>query len=249
MRKILAACITFNEERILPYWLRHYSTFATQLVVHDSFSTDRTREIAASFGAEVRDFDMGGKVNDPLMARIKGEGWIGTDADWVIFSDADEFVYFPLGVDRTLAHYEQNHVAVAKTYGYEMVSDQPPTGEGQIYDEIKMGARDDRWYGKYLWNPRLVQRIIFQMGAHECRYISKDGRELPGPIAPEPIPAYTLHMHHIDSVEAIGRRYDAYRKRYSDINLKNGWGNQKDGLTHSQEKRAAIMSKIERVIP
>ncbi len=233
----------------MPFWLRHYAQFASKLIVHDSFSTDRTRDIAREFGAEVRDFDMGGKVNDPAMAKIKGEGWCGTNADWVIFTDADEFVYFPLGAGFTLDYYSRNQVAMPKPYGYEMVADKFPTTTGQIYDEVKTGARDDRWYGKpALINPRIAKRVIYQMGAHEARYVTPDGREINAPTIPERVPFYFLHFKHIDTVENIGARYDAYRARFSDVNIKNRWGNFEAGAKHAADKRAAIMAKMEKVI-
>lgn len=247
--KIEAHCITYNESAILPYWLRHYSTFANRMIVHDSFSTDDTREIAKKAGAEVVDFDMGGKVDDPMMAKIKGEAWKGTSADWVIFTDADEFVHFPMGVETTLAYYKRIGVPVIKPFGFEMVADKFPTTTGQIYDEVKMGARDDRWYGKpAIINPFVINSIIYEMGAHECRMILKNGMHVGGPTIPNPMPVYMMHMKHIDTVENIGAKYDAYKARFSDINIKNRWGNFEPGIKHAQDKRAAIMAKVERVI-
>ena len=93
--------VTYNEERILPWTLRHYGTFAARIVVHDSFSTDRTREIAWKAGAEVIDWDTVGQVNDQLLSELKNSCWLGTKAQWVIVCDADEFLWFPNGVVET----------------------------------------------------------------------------------------------------------------------------------------------------
>ena len=105
--KIQVHILAFNEEDILPYTLRHYSQFATKIIVHDSFSTDRTREICKDYGAEVRDWDTGGVLNDNLSRELKSTAWIGTDADWVITADADELIYFPKGVTQTLEEYDR----------------------------------------------------------------------------------------------------------------------------------------------
>ena len=58
--RIEAHIISFNEERIIPYTLRHYLSFCSRVILHDSFSTDGTRQIAEKLGAEVKDFDTGG---------------------------------------------------------------------------------------------------------------------------------------------------------------------------------------------
>jgi glycosyltransferase involved in cell wall biosynthesis len=250
MHKVEAHCITYNEEAILPYWLRHYATFCSKMVVHDSGSTDRTVELAKSAGAEVRTWDSGDRVNDRLMAQQKNEGWLGTDADWVTFSDADELVYFPMGVEPTLDAYDKRCFPMIKCHGWELVRPVFPSTIGQIYDEVKIGARDDRWYGKpCLFNPRLVKSIEYGMGAHDGFFTHVDGTRFTTPIQAAVPPTYLLHFKHIDSVENIGRKYDAYRARFSDINIENGWGCHKDGIEHAREKRRGFMARIERVIP
>jgi glycosyltransferase involved in cell wall biosynthesis len=38
----------FNEERFLPYFLRHYSTFCDKIFIFDNCSTDKSKEIIKS---------------------------------------------------------------------------------------------------------------------------------------------------------------------------------------------------------
>ena len=77
-----------NEERNLPECLSHLSVFS-HIVVVDSSSVDATREIAASHGAEVINFEWNGKFP-------KKRNWYLRNypprTPWVLFLDADEFV-------------------------------------------------------------------------------------------------------------------------------------------------------------
>jgi glycosyltransferase involved in cell wall biosynthesis len=79
--------LTYNEEPNLPQALRSVCGWAQQLIVLDSFSTDRTVEIAREFGAEVyqhRFEDYARQRNHALTLPIRSE--------WILFLDADEWV-------------------------------------------------------------------------------------------------------------------------------------------------------------
>jgi glycosyltransferase involved in cell wall biosynthesis len=240
-----------NEEEILPYTLRHYATFCQKIVLHDAFSTDRTREIATSCGCEIRDWhDPDGKFDDRTAVAIKNTAWRGTTADWVICADADELIYFPSREPRiALAQYIERGIAVVKPHGFELVSKAWPTTTGQIYDEVKMGARDDKWYGKaILFTPHLVKDIHFGMGAHETTATLRDGSHLPNPARWSTPACYLLHCKHLGPIDRIARLYDEKRSRLCDNNVAHRYGNFEPGIKHALDKRNKILSNLERVI-
>lgn len=79
-----------NEEKNLPACLAAIGTdFAKRVVLLDSGSTDRTREIATGWGAEVLDFRWDGKFP-------KKRNWFlrnhTPQTGWVLFLDGDEFL-------------------------------------------------------------------------------------------------------------------------------------------------------------
>jgi glycosyltransferase involved in cell wall biosynthesis len=79
--------LTYNEEPNLPQALRSVCGWAQQVIVLDSFSTDRTVQIAREFGAEVyqhRFEDYAKQRNHALTLPIRSE--------WILFLDADEWV-------------------------------------------------------------------------------------------------------------------------------------------------------------
>lgn len=251
-QKVTCHILCFNESTILPWTLHHYATFCHSVVVHDLGSTDGSQLIALSAGAGVKQYDCRGEFDDRLNKRIKDEEWGGDDADWVIMADADELIYFPMGAEITLAAHAAARTPFIKPYGYEMLSDSMPVGEGQIYDEVKMGARDDYWYGKPIcFSPKLVQAVEFSTGAHTVKARLKNGHTLSlehGSPASFP-PAFLLHFHHLGGIERIGRLYNENRARQSAVNKAHKWGLQEDGFIHAQRKRDLILPKLERVIP
>jgi len=79
--------LTYNEELNLPQALRSVCGWAKQVIVLDSFSTDRTVQIAREFGAEVyqhRFENYAKQRNHALTLPIRSE--------WILFLDADEWV-------------------------------------------------------------------------------------------------------------------------------------------------------------
>lgn len=243
--------LTYNEEKILPFTFRHYLTFADRIIIHDAYSTDATRPLASIYGAAIIDWDTKDEFNDQLAKELKSTCWIGTEADWVIVADADELIYFPHGAKRTLAIYDANDVEVVSPWGWEMYSEKFPTTEKQIYDEIKVGARDDKWYSKpILFSPKRVKSLKYSGGAHQVIVSNVKGQEYKIDNVKhkftEP-PTYLLHCKHIYPIEDIAAAYDARRKRLSEINVRQRWGNFEPGTKHAQDKRNMILSKLEQI--
>jgi glycosyltransferase involved in cell wall biosynthesis len=83
--KISATVITFNEEKNIPATLESLS-WADEILIVDSHSTDRTREIAASCGARVIERDW------PGFAAQKQFAVDQATHDWIFSLDADERV-------------------------------------------------------------------------------------------------------------------------------------------------------------
>ena len=85
MRKLSVAIITFNEESNIARALKSVS-FADEIVVVDSHSTDKTVEICKEFGATVTLREFAGHVDQKNFA-------LGlTEHDWVLSLDADEVI-------------------------------------------------------------------------------------------------------------------------------------------------------------
>ncbi|MCW2926683.1 MAG: glycosyltransferase [Thermoleophilia bacterium] len=86
-RTISVCMIVKDEEELLPGCLAAVAEHVDQLVIVDTGSTDRTREIAESFGATVVDFAWTGSFSD-----ARNESLRHATGDWILWLDADEYL-------------------------------------------------------------------------------------------------------------------------------------------------------------
>jgi len=162
-----------DEIKIVPYFLRHYETYADRIFVFDDHSRDGTRELLEAhplvtlLPMKHHGADDGYYVRDlwPQYKQIsRGK------ADWVIQVDADEFVYAE-NIRDVLLDYTQRGIKKCRITGFAMYSDVFPTTPGQIYEEVTKGWYD-RWQKKtILFNPEID--IRFTPGRHQAYHNSK----------------------------------------------------------------------------
>jgi len=84
MMQLSAVIITFNEERNIERCLRSLVGVTDEIVVVDSFSTDRTSEICKSFGVTFFQTDWKGFASTKNFANALASN------DWILSMDADE---------------------------------------------------------------------------------------------------------------------------------------------------------------
>src|SRR6185437_11030644 len=89
--KISLIVITRNEEELIGQCLKSAATFCDELIVVDSFSTDRTAEIARGLGARVFQRPFEGYIAQKQFALEQARG------EWVLSLDADEQATWELG--------------------------------------------------------------------------------------------------------------------------------------------------------
>jgi glycosyltransferase involved in cell wall biosynthesis len=223
--KIEVYTLANNEERLMPYIIRHYNRFAKVIILENN-STDQTIEIAHSLGAEIWSYKIPDELNDQIHVDIKNNCWKNSKADWVIICDADEFVYH-----RDIIDYLSNTKAtIFCPRLFNMYSEQFPTTGGQIYDEVNRGVEGG---GKInLWRPSEISEINFAVGCHNARPAGNvifgiDSRRQQGLFQSGPKTPVnqilTLHMRYLSRQYLIERSARA-GQRLSALNRKNGWG-------------------------
>lgn len=196
--RVISQC--YNESRILPFYLRHYSVFADEIVIFDDNSDDGSREIMSLCKkVSIRDAPTRGidEVNRmECYYAIKRESG---DFDWIMFPDIDEFLFAPHGMRETLDRVGRGY-NIAGARGYNMVGEGIPKDDGrQIYEIHKIGVSAPV-YGK----PIVVKpsaNIDWVFGRHTVNFSD--------PISPEMIKLlHYRYMGHSDTDLRNKRNYD-----------------------------------------
>jgi hypothetical protein len=200
--------LTHNEELRLPWYLDAYS-FADKITIFDNGSTDRTREIAASWPrVEVRDWATDG-LDDGAMRDLKNSCWKRSVADWVIVSDVDELLVhpnFPELLRTTTA------TVLRPAAAYTMISREIPDD----YRKITRGDYAAQYIKLYCFRPDSLDEIRFSCGAHEA--------QPSGDVIVGVIPELICYHYHAIGVEETVRRYRERSARMSANNRARRWG-------------------------
>jgi len=208
--KIDTYILAHQEEKIIGYTMKHYTQFS-KVIVYEGHSTDRTVEIAESYGAEIRKVDTNNESNELIFLEIKNNCWKGSKADWVIIADCDEFVYCPNLIE-VLENAGDYTVFLPRLLN--MFSEVFPTTEGQIYEEVKMGREGGSKMN--LFRPDQVEEINFDVGCHVARPKGNIKLCLTSPIM-------TLHMRNL-SLDYLIAKCAYISRRLSKVNIDNKWG-------------------------
>lgn len=171
MAAIDVYAICWNEERILPYFLRHYGSFARRIVLFDNDSTDGSPRIAQRHPlVELRRFGSAAATcGEAERLLIRETAWKESrgGAAWVMVVDCDEFLWHP----RLSAYLDScggRDVTIPRPLGFEMVAKAFPSGSEQIYQEVRMGIPAPHMNKWLLFNPNAVEAMNFSAGCHSA---------------------------------------------------------------------------------
>ena len=153
--KIHVYSVCYNEEFMLPYFMKHYLKFADKITVYDKMSTDKSVELMKENGIEVIPFQSNNEYCESILLNIRNTCWKNDTSDFVIVCDIDEFIYHPNIIDKFIK-YSNNGFTIIKPKGFQMMSESLPTTNDQIYDELKNGFFDERYSKPCIFNPRNV---------------------------------------------------------------------------------------------
>jgi len=206
--KIETFTVCYNEEKMLPYFLRHYSRYG-HVTVFDNNSTDSSAAIAKDFNATVIPFNSDDRYREDILTHLRNNCWKESQADWIIVADVDEIVYHRM-LDLALS---RSTGTVIMPHMFEMFSQAFPKTKGQIYEEVNTGI--EMRSKMFLLRPGSIKEMNYTPGSHTAH---PEGNVVvdvhTGIIA--------MHFKYVSLAYAIDR-YEMLSARQSEENKENGW--------------------------
>jgi len=216
---ITVFAICRNEEKILPYFLKHYSSFCKKIIVYDNESDDNSVDIIKSFrgcNTEVRTYTTNGKLDDSVLKKLKNCIHKLSETDLVIVVDCDEFLYHPNIVN----FIQNNKYSYYQTTGYDMITEKFPDDYSlPLTHQVKYGVYCS-WYSKsVLFDKSIISNMNFSIGSHWCNPSARIGKTI--------IP-YTGDELKLLHYKRLGYEYLMEKHKFrqnviSEINLLNNW--------------------------
>lgn len=229
MVKFNVYALNWNEARILPAFLHHYRQ-ANRIIVYDNESSDNSRQIIEEAGRETVTFSTNNTFDDATNMQLKNEIWKlsrGSDVDFVIVQDLDEFLWFPNHPDDILTgleEYKNEGITCSVTEGYDMFCSDEEWEMGLSLLEkwgigvqftIRKGLRNYIYDKVLVFNPNVINETNYNLGCHEW---SPNG-EIRFPSS-QP---YMLHYKYIGENYSY-KNHLIRRDRFSPKNIEMNWG-------------------------
>lgn len=229
-----AFILCFNESKMIEHTLNYYSKFCNKITIIDNQSTDDSVAIVNEKFPDVSiiELDTGGEYREDIQTYVRNNIWKGSEADYVIMADMDEFIVDEKLVDK-LKEMKRQNIAIPKVTGYNMVSDTFPDDYSTLLtNQVTKGFRDNNFDKHILFSPKLVEAINFGPGSHFCRPKYAKG------VDPKKDDTFELTLLHF---KYLGRAYlydkhHGYASRMSEENRKHNFGyNYELGKEHVDE--------------
>ena len=218
--KVFVYTVCYNEEFMVPYFLKHYS-FAEKIFVYDNGSTDRSVDLLRQ-DPRCEVFSFTSKFNDDINRKIKNNCWKRHrgQCDYVIVCDFDEFLHSNIPIIDILQHFRNKNISIDlfKAKGFNMASEAPLDPGLPLVEQVSHGVLDPMYSKVVLFNPNTIRDINYTHGAHEARPVGIRKRLRLGPAL------NLLHYKFVGGIPRVHARYRELKQRLSQFNLKHRMG-------------------------
>ncbi|QMV40797.1 glycosyltransferase family 2 protein [Cohnella cholangitidis] len=232
---VYALC--WNEEKMLPYFFRHYDNIADRYYIFDNGSTDNSLSILRAHPKVIVDkFTIQGNSFVKSAQKTYDHFWKQSRgiADWVIVCNLDEHLYHP-NLRKYLQHCSSHGITMIVPEGYEMVSNRFPKADKRLCKRITYGVRKKRFDKPQIFNPREIEEINFAAGRHTA---SPAGNV----VMPSTRKVLLLHYKYI-GLKYLSSRYEEQKTRLRKTDIANRWGSE---YLWEESKKAREFEKLKR---
>ncbi len=213
--------LMYNEEQILPYFLKHYSKYVNKIVVRNNQSTDNSIQILKNWKdceIEIIDFTTDNHYDERALTDFRNNCWKdGDNSDYVIVCDMDELLYHP---DLISYLKKNNDVDYFTPIGYDMIGNEIPTDyDKQIYEIIKTGVPNPNYNKSILFKRNTIMDTGYGVGAHTSNFIGVNDLNKMNYNNDLKL----LHYKWLSSDYVINK-HTLYGNRRCEDSIKNKWG-------------------------
>jgi Glycosyl transferase family 2 len=210
--------LCWNEEKILPYYFRHYDAIADRFFIFDDASTDASLDILAKhpkveidrFYKQPESFVASAHVfNNNIWKKSRNK------ADWVILCNMDEHLYHP-DLLNYLKQCLDAGITAIPAEGFQMISDSFPDSDERLCDLIAFGMRYKKMNKLCIFNPDAIDEVNYKHGRH---YANPIGRV----VYPQKRDLKLLHYKYL-GLDYLITRWAELSTGLRRIDLEKGWG-------------------------
>jgi glycosyltransferase involved in cell wall biosynthesis len=194
----------WNEEELLPFFVKHYRRFVDTITVFDNYSTDGTAEVAKNLGCDVVPFGEPGVLDERHLLDVKTHGWKRSPADYVIVCDVDEFL---IAATDNLTRWFTAGVTWVGSRGFQMYSRDMPKADML---EITRGLPSREYSKHVLFSPKHITHPGYSTGCHAA---NPQGHVVHASNLP-----LLCHYHFIGGINRVVKRYAERAERRSAYN-------------------------------
>lgn len=228
--KILLITICYNEEKMLPHFLKYYSKYCDKIIVCDGGSTDKSHEIIkANPKCELNLDYVSDKADDIQFLEIKNELWkkYRDEYDWCIVVDIDEFLFSFDGLMELFKQADAKGASLICPKGYDMYSAKSLKEDSDLFFDFPNGIPFDNSSKMCAFNIKKLDSINYLAGCHRAQPFNVGpfvggGGGLP-PITLEFPASILLHYRFLGLGDVLQKKHLA-ESRLSERNKQNGFG-------------------------
>lgn len=168
-------CMCKNEEKIIPFFLRHYLPLVDHIHVFDNNSADLSVHLlAGDERISVETVETTGSSFEAIYRPLMDNAWKRSrgSAEWIVTAEMDEHFHHP-DWRAYLDHCRATGVTVLSAVGFDMIADRFPEPTAPLFEQITHGARATVYDKPAIFDPEAVVEINFDYGRHSAKPVGR----------------------------------------------------------------------------
>lgn len=157
-----------NEEKMIPYFLRHYLNLVDKFFIFDNGSRDKSVELLK--GDEriiVQEVKTEGDSFCHFYRGLMNNAWKTSrgEADWILTAEMDEHLHHP-DLRSYLSHCQKVGTTILTATGFEMIADRFPSDPRPLWMHVTHGAREKLCDKPAIFDPNAIVETNYDHGRH-----------------------------------------------------------------------------------